>query len=151
VFVPTGFRSSDINSEVFLQLKLWSITNNSGKAVGPDAGFQLPNRSVRSPDAAWIARARIDALPPEILDRFLPLCPDFVVEVRSATDRLRDQKQKLVEYVDNGARLAWLIDPIERTVHVYRPGEQPVVIENPTAVSAEPELPGFTLDLSRIW
>lgn len=150
VIVPTGWNSSEQGAEVVFQLKQWARMRG-GRVAGPNAGFDLPSGATRSPDAAWIAAERFAPIPRESLNRFLPLCPDFVVEVRSASDRLKDQVAKMDDYMANGAQLAWLIDPLERRVHVYRPGQAPVIFDHPDSVSADPELPGFTLDLAPVW
>lgn len=150
VIVPTGWNSSEQGAEVVFQLKHWARTNG-GRVAGPDAGFELPSGATRSPDAAWISANRFAAIPRESLNRFLPLCPDFVIEVRSVSDRLKDQIAKMDEYIANGARLAWLVDPLERRVHIYRPGHPAIVVDQPDSVSADPELPGFSLDLGPVW
>ena len=106
---------------------------------------------MRSPDAAWVARDRLASFTEEEKGKFLPLCPDFVIELRSRTDRLDDQKQKMEEYISNGARLGWLIEPFERQVFVYRPGRPSQQLDRPPSVDAAPELPGFVLDLAKIW
>jgi Uma2 family endonuclease len=106
---------------------------------------------MRAPDAAWVLRSRIAEVPAASRERFLPLCPDFAVELRSPSDTLSGLQAKLAEFRDNGARLGWLIDPIERRVHVYRPGREVEVLDDPAAVAGDPELPGFTLDLAPIW
>jgi Uma2 family endonuclease len=105
---------------------------------------------MRAPDAAWVQRSRLAELSAEQREGFLPLCPDFVAELRSPSDVLRDLQAKMQEYVDNGARLGWLIDPTENRVVVYRPDREPQVLEEPLDVAASPELPGFVLDLRPI-
>ena len=114
-------------------------------------GFTLPNSAVRSPDASWVSNARYESLTPEEKNSFTPLCPDFVVELRSDSDRLTVLQSKMEEYIANGARLGWLLDPLQRQAHIYRPNAQPQILDNPESVSADPELPGFTLDLKPIW
>jgi Uma2 family endonuclease len=106
---------------------------------------------MRAPDAAWVLRSRLATLTPEQKQRFLPLCPDFVVEIRSPSDRLSTVQAKMQEYLDNGARLGWLFDPTSRVVYVYRPNQPVEQLENPATISGEPVLPGFILDLQRIW
>ena len=115
------------------------------------SGFILPNGARRSPDVAWVQRARHDALTAEEKRGFVPLCPDFVLELRSPSDNLRLLQAKMDEYRDNGARLGWLIDPVERVVYVYRPGEATERLDAPLEVSGEPVLPGFVLRLEDIW
>lgn len=144
-------RTSAQNAEITMQVAEWQRADRRGLAFGPDAGFDLPNGSNRSPDASWMLKSRIAALSGEERDGFLPLCPDFVVELRSRSDRLAMLTAKMREYIDNGTRLGWLIDPKTRRVHVYRPGTPEEVLDNPQSVSADPELPGFRLNLARVW
>jgi Uma2 family endonuclease len=120
-------------------------------AFDSSAGFRLPNGAVRAADAAWIRRERWDALTPEQRRAFAPLCPDFVVELKSPSDSLKETQDKLEEFLENGAQLGWLIDPDEHRVHVYRPGQRPVVLKAATEVDGNPVLPGFVLSLELIW
>ena len=103
------------------------------------------------PDASWVKRERLNHLSAQQREHFLPFCPDFVIELRSFTDRLTDLSDKMLEYMETGASLGWLIDPYERRVYVYRPNEEVIVLENPESVSGEPLLPGFTLDVTELW
>jgi Uma2 family endonuclease len=118
---------------------------------GPNGTFTLPNGAVRMPDTSWVSNARYDALTDEEKNDYTPLCPDFVVELRSSSDRISVLQAKMEEYMANGARLGWLLDPLQRQAHIYRPGAQPEILDNPETLSADPELPGFTLDLKSIW
>ena len=146
-FSETGNRQSKITT----QLEIWTSHDDSGIAFAPPAGFTLPNGAIREPDASWVPKSRLAALTLEDRDRFIPLCPDFVVELRSATDRLSVLQAKMEEYIANGARLGWLIDPQSRSVYTYRPDHDVEIITNPQTLSADPALPGFTLDLTEIW
>ena len=146
-FSDTGSMELDVSG----QLWTWTRANRNGVAFGPTAGFRLPNGAVRSPDASWIPQARLDALTEEERTGFWQVCPDFVVELRSETDRLSRLQAKMQEYIDNGARLGWLIDPIARRAYVYRPGAAVEVLDNPQMLSGDPELAGFTLDMGEIW
>ncbi|NJL47657.1 MAG: Uma2 family endonuclease [Leptolyngbyaceae cyanobacterium SM2_5_2] len=146
-FSDTGNR----NFKVALQLGRWAEQEGSGEGFDSSAGFTLPNGATRSPDAAWIRAERWHALTPEQQASFAPICPDFVVELRSASDSLTGLKEKLQEYIDNGTQLGLLIDRQGRTVHVYRPGRSPEILSDPERVSCEPELPGFTLRMAQIW
>ena len=146
-FSRTGYQ----NSEVSGQLSGWAIRDGSGVAFDSSAGFDLPDGSNRAPDAAWVRKARLAALSKEERDGFLPLCPDFVIELRSHSDVLATLQEKMREYIANGAQLGWLIDPFELTVTVYRPGRAAEVLREPASVSAEVELPGFELHLARVW
>ncbi len=149
---PTGSESSYRNLSISTQLGIWLEAHESlGIAFDSSGGFQLPNGAIRSPDAAWIQRDRWERLTPQERAGFAPLCPDFVVELRSKSDNLQDLQDKLQEYMDNGCQLGWLIDPQRRRVEIYR-AEQPVeVLEQPNTLSGESILPGFTLSLTRIW
>lgn len=151
IMTPAGGRSSSRNARVVRQLGNWAEGDGRGVVFDSSAGFILPNGAMRAPDAAWVRRSRLAGLSPEEAEKFLPLCPDFVIELRSPTDRLSTQQDKLEEYLENGAELGFLIDPIDRVVYVYRPGRLPEVLEEPQAVSAEPVLPGFILQLDEIW
>jgi len=150
VMPPTGFETGNRNSEITRQLVNWTKRDGTGVACDSSTGFKLPNGADRSPDGAWISRARLAPLTSEEKEKFLPLCPDFVIELRSPSDRLEDVQAKMEEYIANGARLGWLIDPQTRRVHVYRPGAVEI-LQGVQRVSGEGELPGFVLDLRDIW
>jgi Uma2 family endonuclease len=151
IMAPAGGESGSRNSEINFALRAFAKADGRGVAFDSSTGFVLPNGAVRAPDAAWVDRERLRRLSPEEKQRFLPLCPDFVIELRSPSDRVEDLRAKMDEYIANGARLGWLIDPLTRTVTVYRPGAAPLVLSDPIAVAAEPVLPGFTLNLADIW
>ena len=119
--------------------------------MGPSGGFILPNGANRSPDAAWLSPEQMAALTPEHRKKFLPVCPYFVTEVRSPSDVLKKLQAKMEEYIANGCQLGWLIDPENRQVHIYRPGQEVQILDNPEAVAGDPELPGFVLDLEPVW
>jgi Uma2 family endonuclease len=148
---PAGVESGEREVDIVMQLGTWAKRDGSGVAVGPSGGFRLPNGAVRAADAAWVARSRWDAVPAEERKKFASLCPDFVIELRSPSDRLRYLQDKMAEWIANGARLGWLIDPEPHHVYVYRPGESVERLENPAELSADPLLPGFVLDLREIW
>lgn len=151
IMPPTGFETSVQNSEFLLQLKLWAKKDKTGIATESNAGFVLPNGATRSPDAAWTLKTRIEEFSTEERKKFLPLCPDFVVELRSASDNLKDLQEKMEEYIENGARLGWLIDPKNKKVHIYRADGEVEIVENPDKVSGENILQKFELDLTEIW
>lgn len=151
IMPPTGGETSNRNAEITFQVQSWTRQDQTGVAFDSSCGFKLPNGAIRSPDAAWVRRVRLAVLTREQKQAFLPLCPDFVIELRSPTDSLQALQDKLQEYLDNGAQLGWLIDPLTRRVHVYLPQHQPQVIETPSTVSGDPLLPGFVLDLQQIW
>ncbi|HLE83941.1 MAG TPA: Uma2 family endonuclease [Thermoanaerobaculia bacterium] len=151
VMTPAGGESSHRNARLVTAIMGWADRDGTGVAFDATAGFLLPNGAMRSPDAAWVERSRWRALEPEQRRGFVPLAPDFVLELRSPSDRLPDLRAKMEEYRACGVRLGWLIDPEERRVHVYRPDRVPEVLEAPPRVAADPELPGFVLDLKSIW
>ncbi|KDR58053.1 Uma2 family endonuclease [Limnospira platensis] len=149
---PTGSESGKRNSRIIGQLDRWDEAHEElGVAFDSSTGFILPNGAIRSPDASWVSRPRWEALTPEVRRGFAPLCPDFVVELRSPTDSLSELRQKMGEYLENGARLGWLIDPQNRRVEIYRPQQEIEVLEDPTELSGGDVLPGFVLRLNRIW
>ena len=134
------------------QLWTWAKRDGTGVAFGPSSGFRLPNTAVRAADAAWIRRSRWEALPAaERNNKFSPICPNFVIELRSPSDRLRTAQNKMAEWIANGAQLGWLIDVRSRRVYVYRPGAPVERLDEPAELSADPLLPGFVLDLREIW
>jgi Uma2 family endonuclease len=151
IMPPTGGETSYRNSDLNYQLTGWTLRDSTGVAFESNAGFILPNGAMRSPDASWVPQERLTNLTAEQKQRFLPLCPDFVIELRSPVDTLSTIEAKMREYVDNGTRLGWLIDPEERKVHAYRPNAQVEILDKPDKVSGEPTLPGFVLDLKPIW
>ena len=151
IMPPAGSATGYRNSEINMQLRLWSKQDGSGLAFDSSAGFTLPNGAARSPDASWIARFRWEQVPQEERDRFAPICPDFVLELRSPSDRLATLQDKLTEYLANGARLGWLLDPQSRHVYVYRPDAPMERLDGPDVVAGDPVLAGFRLDLREIW
>ena len=149
---PTGGESGKRNLNLSTQLGVWFEANDTlGEAFDSSTGFELPNGANRSPDAAWVRRERWDALTLEQREGFVPLCPDFVVELRSKTDSLAVLRAKMQEYQDNGTQLGWLIDPYSQRVEIYRQGQAVEVLERPSQLSGESVLPGFILTLHRIW
>lgn len=151
IMPPTGWKTGSRNMEIVMQLGLWSKHDGTGIATDSSAGFTLPNGATRAPDAAWIERSRLTEVTEDQKEKFLPLCPDFVMELRSPTDSLPVVQAKMQEYIDNGARLGWLIDPIQHRVYVYRPQAPVEILERPEALPGDPVLPGFTLNLREIW
>ena len=143
----TGARNADLTS----QLLVWTKKDATGICFDSSTMFALPNGARRSPDGSWVKRERWNSLTKREKAGFVPLCPDFVVELRSPSDRLSRVRAKMVEYMENGALLGWLIDPFEFRVHVYRPDHEVVILESPETVSGDPLLPGFTLNLIELW
>lgn len=148
---PTEFETSDRNLEILLQLGTWAKKDKKGVATESNAGFVLPNGATRSPDAAWTRKSRLEKFTAAEKKKFLPLCPDFVIELRSASDNLKNLQEKMEEYVENGAKLGWLIDPNNRRVHIYRATGEIEILEMPDKVSGENILQNFELDLTEIW
>lgn len=151
IMPPTGGETGERNAEITIQLGSWAKRDGTGTTFDSSTGFRLPNGAVRSPDASWVSHERLAALSAEEKKKFFPLCPDFVIELRSATDSHAALQEKMQEYLDNGTRLGWLIDPERRRVDVYRPQLPVVKLEQPETISAEPALSGFILDLREIW
>jgi Uma2 family endonuclease len=152
IMAPAGGGSSNRNFKLTYQLALWSENEGRGLGVGFDSslGATLPNTAIRGPDAAWITRARWEALSPEQREKYLAFCPDFVAELRSPSDRPSRLRKKMREYIAQGARLGWLIDPLTGKVEIYRPGREPEVLDRPPSLSGGDVLPGFVLDLAEI-
>ncbi len=151
IMSPSGGGASRGESLIFYALHTWAEKDGRGVAFGSSAGFRLPNKAIRAPDAAWVRKSKLSSLSKHEKETFLPICPDFVVEYRSASDRLPRLKTKMEEYIANGARLGWLIDRISRRVFIYRPGRRIEERKAPATLSADPELPGFVLDLANLW
>lgn len=149
---PTGWETGERNRSLTGQLDRWYEENEDlGKAFDSSTGFILPNGATRSPDASWVSQERWQELAPEQKGTFANICPDFVIELRSRSDTLKSLQEKMREYIANGARLGWLIDPQNRRVEIYRPGLAVEVLENPEELSGEEVLPSFILNLRRIW
>jgi len=152
VLPPPFPETSRKNIAIDARLWIWAEKDKTGVCFESSAKFTLPNGAKRMPDAAWILKERYFALPQkEREERFTRIAPDFVIELRSKSDRLRNLQKKMKEYAANGVRLGWLIDPYQKRVHVYRQNGEIEILENPTHVSGEDVLNGFELDLTEIW
>lgn len=151
VMPPTGTLTGKRCFSLTGQFAIWARKDVTGVGFGPSTGYTLPNGAIRSPDVSWMTREKWASLSDFERDRFAHVCPDFVVELRSRSDRLPTLLNKMEEYMANGATLGWLIDPQKRRVYVYRAGEEVFLLENPTAVSGDPLLPGFELQMEEIW
>ena len=152
VMSPAGGYSSFRSGEVFSQLKVWADKDGSGLAFDCSIGFRLPTGGMRSPDAAWVKRSRLEELTQAEKEKFIPLCPDFLIEVASPSDRLSDLLEKMDEYQQSGLPLGWLILPKKKQVRVYTStAAAALVLESPKRVSADPVVPSFTLELAKIW
>lgn len=151
VMTPAAGESGLRNADVTYQLRAWAKRDGTGRSFDSSTGFVLPSGAERSPDASWVLSSRLAKLTPEQWQKFLPLCPDFVVEIMSPSDRLVAAQSKMEEYLRAGARLGILIAPKTRRVYLYRPDQPMQELEKPMTVSGEPELAGFALDMSDIW
>ena len=151
VMPGTGFKTGVRNAYLTQQLGTWATKDGSGVCCDSSTIFALPNGARRSPDASWVKREKLDNLSERQQEGFAPICPDFVVELRSPSDSLPTLHSKMLEYLANGALLGWLIDPFKRRVYVYRPDQELVILENPKVVSGVPLLLGFELTMDRLW
>ena len=151
IMSPAFSDSGNRNFNLAVQLGVWAEKDGTGIGFDSSAGFTLPNGATRAPDVAWIKADRWDELAEAEKASFAPLCPDFVIELRSASDSLITLQAKLQEYIENGAVLGWLIDLKQRQVHIYRPNQAIEILENPEAVTGDPELPGFILKMAKVW
>ncbi len=151
IMSPVGGETGNSNAGLTAQIWIWNESHKLGKVFDSSTGFKLPNGADRSPDASWVKLERWNALTPEQQKKFPPLCPDFVVELMSPSDSLKDTQDKMKEYRDNGAVLGWLINRKSRQVEIYRQNQEVEVLESPAAVSGEDVLPGFILNLESIW
>ena len=149
---PTGWETGERNCSISGELYLWwRNAGEPGKVFDSSTGFILPNGATRAPDASWVSTEGWQAITPEQKGTFANICPDFVVELRSSSDSLKSLQAKMSEYIDNGAKLGWLIDPQQQRVEIYRLGLAVEVLENPADLSGEAVLPGFVLNLHRVW
>ena len=145
---PTfGFQNGSLSGELYI----WTKRDGTGLTFDSSSGFTFPNGAMRAPDASWIFRERWESVPDDDRLRFSRIAPDFVAELRSPSDTLSMLQAKMAEYIENGVRLGWLIDPFQRQVHVYRPGQAVEILDGPETVSGDPVLSGFMLNLLEIW
>jgi Uma2 family endonuclease len=151
IMPPTGGETGNSNAGITAQLWLWNNLHKLGVVFDSSTGFKLPNGADRSPDAAWIPLEKWQALTPQQKERFLPLSPDFVIELMSPSDSLETARKKMQEYLDNGTRLGWLINRKTREVEIYRQGQAVEIFTNPESLSGENILPEFSLNLTLIW
>ena len=151
IMSPTGGLTGDRNSDINFQLRLWNRQHKLGKVFDSSTGYKLPNGANRSPDASWVELSRWNNLTRFQQERFVPLCPDFVVELRSPSDSIKAIQAKVKEYIENGAKLGWLIDPQRQVVEIYRPNQPVEILQSPQTVTAENVLPGFVLELGEIF
>lgn len=151
IMPPTGGETGKSNSTINAQIWFWNDQNQLGEVFDSSTGFTLPNGADRSPDVSWVEKSRWDALTKEQKEKFIPLCPDFVIEILSPNDTLKKTQNKMQEYIENGCRLGWLINRKKQEVEIYCPGQEVKVLKLPQTLSGENVLPGFVLNMQRIW
>ena len=152
IMPPTGAESGNREGNIFGQLWVWTAQDGTGISFSPSAGFTLSTGAKRAPDASWIKLERWNSLTQEQQQKFAPICPDFVVELRSPSDNLKPLQEKMQEYMkEPGIQLGWLIDRKNRKVYIYRPNQEVEILDNPATISGDPVLPGFILNLSKVW
>jgi Uma2 family endonuclease len=151
IMSPTGSKTGWRNGKISQRLANWTEQDGTGICFDSSAGFTLPNGAKRSPDASWLRLEEWQALTADQQDEFAPVCPDFVVELRSPTDSLASLQEKMNEYIENGAQLGWLFDPKTKRAYIYRPNQPVECLENPASMSADSVLPGFQFDPREIW
>ena len=151
IMPPTGSETGNRNFKLIQQLANWTDRNGSGIGFDSSAGFVLPNGATRSPDASWVELSKWNSLSDEQKAKFAPICPDFVVEIKSPSDSLEVLQDKMQEYIDNGASLGWLIDRSAKQVYIYTPDAEVKCLDHPQTLGGDPVLSGFVLDLAKIW
>ncbi|MFO0865090.1 MAG: Uma2 family endonuclease [Gemmataceae bacterium] len=151
IMAPAGAESSSFNVEVIVQVAIWSATIGGGKVFDSSAGFLLPNGATRSPDVSWISEENLSQVTEEQLRKYPPIAPDFVAEIISPSDSVKQTMEKMTEYVSNGVRFGIMLNPRNFSASVYRPNANPIVLQNPANVSCEPELAGLILDMNKVW
>jgi Uma2 family endonuclease len=151
IMPPAGFESGHRNHELNRQLGNWALNDGRGLACDSNTEYLLPSGAAYAPDASWVLQSRIDKLTRSEKRKFPRLCPDFVVELMSPSDRLSKQKAKMSEWIENGAQLGWLLDPDRRTAYIYRPGCDPERLVNPERIAGEGPVAGFVLVLAGVW
>ena len=151
IMPPTGGETGKRNSDLIAQLAIWNRQTNLGEVFDSSTGYKLPSGANRSPDVSWIEKSRWNSLTPKQKEKFIPLAPDFALELMSPTDYLINTQAKMKEYLDNGVKLGWLINPKAKQVEIYRLGQDVELLDSPRSISGEDILPGFTLDLANIF
>lgn len=151
VMPPTFSETGGKNFRLAVKFGIWAEKDGTGKGFDSSTGFVLPNGAIRSPDLSWIKLEEWNALTSKQREKFAHICPDFVVEIRSASDSLKKLQAKMIEYIENGSSLGWLIDATKKRIYVYRPNKETKILDNPNEISGEPFLKGFILNLKEIW
>jgi len=150
VMTPANSKTSHMNLRIGRLLDVWAEEDGRGVAFDSSGGFTLPDSSMRNPDAAWMLRSRWNAMSEEEQSSFAP-CPEFIIELRSPSDRLPDLQARMEQWIANGVKVGWLIDPLRKAVEIYRLGEQPEIHEQPTSVQGDGPVAGFELVMARVW
>ena len=151
IMPPTGGETGRSNSAVNAQVWLWNHHNQLGEVFDSSTGFSLPSGADRSPDVSWVEKSRWEALSKEEKEKFIPLCPDFVIEILSPNDSLSKTRQKMEEYIENGCRLGWLISRKRQEVEIYRPRQEVEILSSPQSISGKDVLPGLVINLQQVW
>ena len=151
VMTPAGGKGANLEGYIFRELDLWVERTGNGFAFNSNAGFRLADSSLLLPDAAWVPLERWNSLTSAQQEKFPPFCPDFIVELRSPSDRITTIEEKMRQWMSNGAQLAWLIDPIRRLSVTYRPGSEPETLARPDLLEGEGPVAGFRLKMDRFW
>jgi Uma2 family endonuclease len=151
VMTPAGGKTSNLEGYLFRELDIWTEQKGHGIAFNSNGGFSLPDGSVRAPDAAWLSADKWDSLTPDQQSKFIPFCPEFIVELRSPSDSLTELEQKMSDWMSNGSQLAWLIDPLRKLAVIYRPGREPETLLQPEFLHGEGPVAGFALKMQRLW
>ncbi|MBX9677659.1 MAG: Uma2 family endonuclease [Gemmataceae bacterium] len=151
VMSPSALEYSGYGVNIILQLGAWSFSGGGGRIFESSGGYRLPNKAVRAPDVSWISDERLSQVTAEHMRKYPPVAPDFVAEIISPSDSVKQTMEKMTEYVSNGVRLGIMLNPRNFSVSIYRPDNTPIVLSNPDKVSCEPELAGLILEMDKIW
>jgi len=151
VMTPVGNRGDEREIDLAAELRMWARATGRGRVNGANAGWNLPDGSTKSPDASWTSNEQLARFTPEEQEGYLPICPEFIAEMRSHSDSLAALKEKMDLWMANGARLGWLIDPYSATATIYRPGQQPETLQEPEVLNGEGPIAGFRLEMGRFW
>ncbi len=150
VMAPAGTETGGKDADITTNLNIWARQDGKGRVFSSSTGFRLPNGALRSPNASWLSYERLNKLTSEQYEKFAPLCPEFVIELMSPSDSLKDPQEKMLEYIQNGAELGWLLDPSEKRIYVYT-ANGVETLEAPESVAGVGKLEGFVLNLQDIW
>jgi Uma2 family endonuclease len=151
MMTPVGCLGDEREVDLVTELRIWSRSDGRGRVNGANAGWNLPDSSTKSPDASWTSNEQLARFSQEEQEKFLPICPEFIAEMRSHSDSIAALQEKMELWMANGAQLAWLIDPYSATVYIYRPGQQPETLHKPEVVDGEGPITGFRLEMERFW